>query len=150
MYIETKKTKQHNKERENDMRKPILLAMALATTLMFGTVGNAESTTKVDINNLYTDMGIVTEVNYETDIVTVNTFSEEYTYIIEGCEDWYVGDFATFLMTDMGTPYDDSDDEMISATYSGHTGWISTGRNGFLMKSFDGEDAIYNYYLWED
>lgn len=67
----------------------------------------------------YPTTTVVTEVNAET--VKVRTFSGiEYTMPNEG-EDWIEGDLASLIMEENGTSDDITDDNIITARYSG---WI--------------------------
>ena len=59
----------------------------------------------------------VVEVNYDDDIVTVETFTG-FLFSFEGCEDWAEGDCASLIMEDNGTEKI-FDDEIIMAQYGG-------------------------------
>lgn len=59
----------------------------------------------------------VTEVNYDDDTVTVETFTG-FLFSFEGCEDWAEGDCASLIMDDNGTEKI-FDDEIIMAQYGG-------------------------------
>lgn len=61
---------------------------------------------------------IVTQVDYETDIVTVQN-ATGFTYEFEGVEDLVVGDVMSLLMYNNGTGDTIADDIVISARYSG-------------------------------
>lgn len=128
------------------LKKAIATTICVATTaLMLATPtsanGNAVTTT-------YTEMGIVTEVDYETDTVWLNTFDEKLRSFKE-CDDWFVGDFAVMTMSDNGTPYDYSDDTMLDVVYSGSMHWINTSENGFSLRSFSGENYTDKHYEYE-
>ena len=59
----------------------------------------------------------VVEVDYDTDTVTVETFTG-FLFSFYGCEDWMVGDCASLIMEDNGTELV-YDDEIIMAQYGG-------------------------------
>ena len=67
---------------------------------------------------LYPTSGVVTEVNYDTDLVTVELQSG-HLYQFYGAEDWVEGDIAAMIMNDLGTP-EVYDDEIISVRYVGY------------------------------
>ena len=59
----------------------------------------------------------VVEVNYDEDVVTVETFTG-FLFSFEGCEDWAEGDCASLIMDDNGTEKI-LDDVIVMAQYSG-------------------------------
>ena len=59
----------------------------------------------------------VVEINYDDDIVTVETFTG-FLFSFEGCEDWTEGDCVSLIMDDNGTEKI-FDDEIIMAQYGG-------------------------------
>lgn len=61
----------------------------------------------------------VTEVNYDDDTVTVETFTG-FLFSFEGCEDWAEGDCASLIMDDNGTEKI-FDDEIVMAQYCAWT-----------------------------
>lgn len=61
----------------------------------------------------------VTEVNYDDDTVTVETFTG-FLFSFEGCEDWAEGDCASLIMDDNGTEKI-FDDEIVMARYCAWT-----------------------------
>lgn len=61
----------------------------------------------------------VVEVNYDEDVVTVETFTG-FLFSFEGCEDWAEGDCASLIMDDNGTEKI-LDDVIVMAQYSGWT-----------------------------
>lgn len=61
----------------------------------------------------------VTEVNYDDDTVTVETFTG-LLFSFEGCEDWAEGDCASLIMDDNGTEKI-FDDEIVMAQYCAWT-----------------------------
>ena len=115
-----------------------IIALALTTTALV-----------VPAPTTYTTVGIVTAVDYETDKVTLDVFSEEPLHF-NGTEDWFIGDIAVCALSDNGTPHDDSDDEVLNARYEGSLRWIQTGNKGFSIAEL-GEKGItgYRYYEWE-
>lgn len=66
---------------------------------------------------LYPETARVVEVDYENDLVTVETFCG-FLFAFEGCEDWAVGDCASLIMNDNGTEKI-FDDEIVMAQYGG-------------------------------
>jgi len=59
----------------------------------------------------------VTALDYETDMVTVETFTG-FLFTFEGCEDWMIGDCVALIMDDHGTALI-FDDEIVMAQYGG-------------------------------
>ena len=68
---------------------------------------------------IYADTGIVTEVNYSTDTVTVEMVNGNL-FSFKGTEDWITGDFASLLMYDNNTRQTVTDDRILHVKYSGH------------------------------
>ena len=68
--------------------------------------------------NIYPCSAVVSEVNYETDVVTFVDVNGNKIYMNE-CEDWFEGDCAELIMYDNGT-VDESDDIVIKSLYSGY------------------------------
>lgn len=66
---------------------------------------------------IYPETTIITALDYEQDIVTVET-CEGFLFSFYGCEDWAIGDFASVIFDDMGTE-SILDDEIIIVKYSG-------------------------------
>ena len=66
---------------------------------------------------IYPETAKVVEVDYDTDTVTVETFTG-FLFTFYGCEDWMVGDCASLIMEDNGTELV-YDDEIIMAQYGG-------------------------------
>lgn len=66
---------------------------------------------------LYPETARVRCVNYDTDTVTVETFTG-FLFVFEGCEDWQAGDCCSLIMEDNGTA-SVYDDEIIMAQYGG-------------------------------
>lgn len=66
--------------------------------------------------DLYPETAKVVEVNYDEDLVTVETFTG-FLFVFEGCEDWAEGDCASLIMEDNGTEKV-FDDEILIAQYS--------------------------------
>lgn len=77
----------------------------------------------VEKGNEYPLTTVVCAVDYETDVVTLRTFSG-FTYEFEGVEDWFVGDVCACIMNDNGTP-NILDDKIVDVKYCGWIeGWI--------------------------
>ena len=68
---------------------------------------------------IYADTGIVTEVNYETNTITVE-MAHGNQFEFKGTEDWVTGDFAGCLMYDNGTKQTVKDDRILHAKYCGY------------------------------
>lgn len=64
---------------------------------------------------------LVVETDEAADTVSVEDYAGNL-WSFEGAEDWFVGDFASLLMNDMGTPLI-FDDEIVSVRYAGHGFW---------------------------
>lgn len=84
-----------------------LIALTLVLTALCG-VASAE---------LYPETARVVELNYDEDIVTVETFNG-FLFSFYGCEDYCEGDGVALIMNDNGTEkvYDDC---IIMAQYCG-------------------------------
>lgn len=77
--------------------------------------------TEIVINE-YPMTTVVTNVNYTTDIVTIQDFNG-FEWQFSGCEDWTKGDICSCIMSDNGTPLI-FDDEIITVKYDGwFSGW---------------------------
>ena len=61
----------------------------------------------------------VTNLNYETDVVTC-VDSVGFQWEFEGCEDYLKGDIVCCLMATMGTENTIRDDEILLTNYSGY------------------------------
>lgn len=66
---------------------------------------------------IYPQTYIVTDVNYETDVVEI-TSPTGYTYEFTGTEDWVVGELCSCIMYSNGTT-NITDDVIISCRYAG-------------------------------
>lgn len=89
------------------MRKTIAALIALITLCTIATAAA----------DLYPETAKVIEVDYDTDTVTVETFTG-FLFAFEGCEDWAVGDCASLIMEDHETEKI-FDDEIVMAQYGG-------------------------------
>ena len=65
--------------------------------------------------DLYPETAKVVEVNYDEDLVTVETFNG-FLFAFEGCEDWQEGDCASLIMENNSTEKV-FDDEIVMAQY---------------------------------
>lgn len=94
------------------------------------------STNNVDNVGVYADTMVVTEVDYEEDVVTIANFNG-FEWQFEGCEDWIEGDVCSVLMCDNGTE-NIFDDVILSTTYAG---WVNEWGydNGEPLYIFDFE-----------
>ena len=70
---------------------------------------------------IYPLAGIVTEVNYAEDVVTVQDGAGNLWRFLDA-EDWGVGDLAALLMNDNGTE-DIRDDSILLVRYGGRAQW---------------------------
>ena len=68
-------------------------------------------------SKIYPTTGVVTEISYEEDSVTLTDATGE-TWMFYGCEDWQKGDICSLLMDDKGTELI-YDDEILKPIYSG-------------------------------
>lgn len=68
---------------------------------------------------IYPAVGIVTKVDYETDMVTVQK-ATGVEYQFEGVEDLLEGDVMALLMYNNLTPETNADDVVLSARYGGY------------------------------
>lgn len=94
------------------------------------------SASNVDNVGVYADTMVVTEVDYEGDVVTIADFNG-FEWQFEGCEDWIEGDVCSVLMCDNGTEVI-FDDVILSTTYSG---WVNEWgwEDGCPLYTFDFE-----------
>lgn len=67
----------------------------------------------------YPETAKVVDVDYTTDLVTVETYTG-FTFVFEGCEDWLEGDGVSLLMDDNGTEFI-VDDAILKAEYTAWT-----------------------------
>jgi hypothetical protein len=93
--------------RKPSMKKLLTIALILALTTIALTA----------CAEVYPATAKVVDVNYDKDIVTVETFTG-FSFTFEGCEDWQVGDCASLIMEDNGTEKI-FDDEIVMAYYGG-------------------------------
>ena len=80
-------------------------------------ISNNATTTKTTTpsNNYYALSTTVTDVDYESDTVTVTDHNgNEWQF--SGCEDWMIGDGCALVMDDMGTEII-YDDEIVNTRY---------------------------------
>lgn len=101
-----------------DMKKKLVFAV-VAMAVMFGGKADAKCRIPEIPDGVYSTTTMVTNVDYDADVVTIQTFSG-IEYQFEGCEDWYEGDICTVTMYDNGTD-EVYDDEILQTRYSG---WI--------------------------
>ena len=72
----------------------------------------------ISANLIYPMTAMVTDVNYDTNIVTIETVSG-VEWQFEGCEDWDVGDLAECIMWSNDTKII-YDDVILCQRYGGH------------------------------
>lgn len=117
-------------ETRKKVAKGIMTAIAVTTALaIICTNANAETFTfqngtgyyVEDLNHLYPETGLVTEIetiNEDTYLLTITVANGNmFCYETEDC-DWFVNDFASMLMDNNGTD-NVYDDIIIKCQYSG-------------------------------
>ena len=70
------------------------------------------------VDNFYTRTGLVVELDYDTDTVTV-VDGCDFAWQFTGCEDYCVGDLVEMLMQEAGDPENIFDDVIYSTCYAG-------------------------------
>ena len=73
----------------------IIVFLVLVSAVMIALCGTASA-------ELYPETARVVEVNYDEDMVTVETFNG-FLFVFEGCEDYAEGDGVAMIMDDNGT-----------------------------------------------
>ena len=71
-------------------------------------------------HEIYAKSAIVVDVNYDTDLVTVEDFGG-FLWQFFGCEDWEAGDICAMVMDNSGTPDTIFDDVVMNTNYCG---WV--------------------------
>lgn len=102
------------------MKKKLVFGALVMAVLFGGKDAHARYRVPEIPEGVYSTTTMVTEVDYDADIVIIQTFSG-IEYQFEGCEDWYEGDICTVTMWDNDTPDTVYDDEILQTRYSG---WI--------------------------
>lgn len=69
-------------------------------------------------HEVYANCGIIDNVDYTTDIVSVRDF-QGFVWQFTGCEDWDAGDICAMVMDNNATPDTIFDDVIISTNYCG-------------------------------
>lgn len=72
------------------------------------------------IEGYYPRTAVVTDLDYDNDLVIITDLAG-LDWVMEGIEDWQVGDLVSLLMYDNNTPDTIFDDEIVMAYYGG---WI--------------------------
>lgn len=72
----------------------------------------------VAVDNFYTRTGLVVDLDYDTDVVTV-VDGADLVWQFPGCEDYCVGDLVDILMQKAGNPENIFDDVIYSTCYAG-------------------------------
>lgn len=72
----------------------------------------------VAVDSFYTRTGLVVDLDYDTDTVTV-VDGCDFAWRFTGCEDYCVGDLVEMLMQEAGDPEDIFDDVIYSTCYAG-------------------------------
>ena len=78
----------------------------------------ADRLAAVAVDNFYTRTGIVVDLDYDTDVVTV-VDGADLVWQFTGCEDYCVGDLVEILMQKAGDPENIFDDVIYSTCYAG-------------------------------
>lgn len=102
------------------MKKKLVFGALVMAVLFGGKDAHARCRVPEIPEGVYSTITMVTYVDYDTDVVTIKTFSG-IEYQFEGCEDWYEGDICTVTIWDNDTPDTVYDDEILQTRYSG---WI--------------------------
>lgn len=74
--------------------------------------------TTVTVDNFYTRTGLVVDLDYDADVVTV-VDGADLVWQFTGCEDYCVGDLVEMLMQKTGKPDYILDDVIFSTCYAG-------------------------------
>lgn len=101
------------------MKKALLTTSSLAIVLLAAAPVQAAQTAP-DISGLYGRTAVITDLDHETDFVTVEA-PGRLQYIFCGCEDYSTGDFVSLLMWDNGTPDNVLDDVPLDICYAGYS-----------------------------
>ena len=72
----------------------------------------------VAVDNFYTRTGLVVDLDYDTDVVTV-VDGADLVWQFTGCEDYCVGDLVEILMQKSGNPENIFDDVIYYTCYAG-------------------------------
>ena len=72
----------------------------------------------MDIDNLYPMTAVVTDFDFENDLVIVTDY-EGFDWIFEGIEDWQIGDICSMIMFDNNTYEYVEDDIIVKIVYAG-------------------------------
>lgn len=72
----------------------------------------------VAVDSFYTRTGLVVDLDYDTDVVTV-VDGADLVWQFTGCEDYCVGDLVEMLMQEAGDPKNIFDDAIYSTCYAG-------------------------------
>lgn len=102
------------------MKKLAVIGLMAMSTLI---ASNAMQRT-YSMDEIYSTTTLVHDVDYETDTVTIRTFSG-IEYQFTGCEDWFEGDICSVIMDKNGTP-EVYDDIILQTRYAG---WVEEDKN---------------------
>lgn len=95
------------------MRKISIIILCLA--MLTACAAHTEKSTE---NHRYALTTKVIALDHESDVVTVEDFNGN-AWTFYGVEDWQIGDFASLLMDNNGTPETIYDDVITMAHYAG-------------------------------
>ena len=92
-----------------------MLILILIITVLIGTSAQAA---EVNHTSAYSTCMVITEINYNEDIVVCETGSG-FIYSFYGIEDLFINDIIICTMDDNGTPKNIKDDKIVDIKYSG-------------------------------
>ena len=72
----------------------------------------------VAVDNFYTRTGLIVDLDYDTDVVTV-VDGVDFIWQFTGCEDYCIGDLVEMLFQEAGDPENIFDDVLYSTCYAG-------------------------------
>ena len=98
--------------------KKSLLTIIILLLLIPSTV----KATPADLNNIYPQTFIVSDIDKANDIVYLETPSG-MIYTWQGVEDWMIGDIASAIMNNNKTHQNITDDKIIKLQYAGYWGF---------------------------
>lgn len=84
------------------MKKKLVFGELVMAVLSGGKDAHARCRVPEIPEGVYSTITIVTDVDYDTDVVTIKTFSG-IEYQFEGCKDWHEGDICTVTIWDNDT-----------------------------------------------
>lgn len=98
----------------------VFFSLAFFLTFNFFDCLENQKPTLIIRKNVYPASMIVTEIDYENDLVTITDFCGQM-YSFYGCDDWAINDICAVIMDNYGTPDNIQDDIILQVKYCG---WI--------------------------